>query len=183
MTLALVIPGISHAAQGGRPVITTQAAAELQSMSAEISAPSKTLIVARHGLEWWTAWYLHTHIAHENAVTEADWKNFDHVYFLHQKGGMQMGPMPGGPGMGGQRPPDRDFRPDGAPDFARAGFPAQQDANNQAFSPRGFGGPMGEPMIPEDAEITHEGEFFTMALAPAPDGLPMATNGNFSAKL
>jgi hypothetical protein len=37
-------------------------------------------------------------------------------------------------------------------------------------------------MIPDDAEIAHEGEFFTLALAPAPDGLPM-TNGNFAAKL
>ena len=41
---------------------------------------------------------------------------------------------------------------------------------------------MGEPMIPDDAEIAHEGEFFTLALASAPGGLPM-TNGNFAAKL
>ena len=68
MMLALVVPGILHAAQGGTPVITVEAAAELHSMSPNISAPEKTLIVARHGLEWWTAWYLHTHIAHENVV-------------------------------------------------------------------------------------------------------------------
>ena len=174
MMLALVVPGILHVVQGGRPVITVQAAEELRSMSSQISTPSKTLIVARHGLEWWTAWYLHTHIAHENAVSAADWKNFDHVYFLNQKGGMQMGPMSGGPMPSGRGQSDRQFPPDGRPDFGGAGF-----------SPRGFAGPgpMGEPMIPEDAEIAHEGEFFTLALAPAPEGMPGTTNRNFSAKL
>ncbi len=184
MMLALVTPGIMRASHGGRPVITIQAADELRSMSSNISAPEKTLIVARHGLEWWTAWYLHTHIAHENAVTAADWKNFDHVYFLHQKAGMQMpgGPMPGMPPMPG---PDRQFRPDGAPDFARAGFPPPGDPNNRSFPPRGFGGPgaMGEPMIPEDADITHDGEFFTLALAPAPEALATTTHVTYAQKL
>jgi hypothetical protein len=171
MMLALVVPGILHSLQGGRPVITTQAADELRSMSSNIAAPDKTLIVARHGLEWWTAWYLHTHIAHENAVTAADWKNFDNVYLLHQKAGMQMpgGPMPGMPGQ-----PDRQFGPNGSPDFARAGFP-----------PRGFGGPgpIGEPMIPEEADITHDGEFFTLALAPAPEAVAFKTNATFAQRL
>jgi len=171
MMLALVVPGILHASQGGRPVITTQAADELRSMSSTISAPEKTLIVARHGLEWWTAWYLHTHIAHENVVTAADWKNFDNVYFLHQKAGMQMpgGPVPGMPGQ-----TDRRIRQDAPPRFARAGFP-----------PRGFGGPgpMGEPMIPDDADITHDGEFFTLALAPAPEAFAAKTNATYAQRL
>ncbi len=180
MMLALVVPGIVHATQGGQPVITTQAADELRAMSSNIAAPNKTLVVARHGLEWWTAWYLHTHIAHENAVTAADWKNFDNVYFLHQKAGMEMpgGPMPGMPGQ-----PDRQFRRDGAPDFARAGFPPTGDASSRSFSPRGFSGgpgPMGEPMIPEAADITHDGEFFTLALAPAPEAFAAKTNAIYA---
>src|SRR5262249_25854902 len=120
MMLALVVPGILHATQGGAPVITNEAAAELKSMSPTIAAPEKTLIVARHGPEWWTAWYLHTHIAHENAVTASDWKNFDNVYFLHQKAGMQ---MPGGPGPGMPGQPNRQFRPDGPQNFGGPGFP------------------------------------------------------------
>jgi len=171
MMLALVVPGILHASQGGRPVITTQAADELRSMSSTISAPEKTLIVARHGLEWWTAWYLHTHIAHENVVTAADWKNFDNVYFRTKKAGMQMpgGPVPGMPGQ-----TDRRIRQDAPPRFARAGFP-----------PRGFGGPgpMGEPMIPDDADITHDGEFFTLALAPAPEAFAAKTNATYAQRL
>jgi hypothetical protein len=182
MMLALVVPGILHAVDGGRPVITVQAAEELQSMAKEITAPTKTLVVARHGLEWWTAWYLHTHIAHENAVTAADWKNFDNVFFLHQKAGMQMpgAPMPGMPGQ-----PDRQFRPDRPPDFAGGGFPPPRDFNNRSFPPRGFGGPgpMGEPRIPEDADITHDGEFFTLALAPAPEGFAPGTNNTYAQRL
>lgn len=183
MALALVVPGAMRVAHGGRPIITLEAAEELRSMASEISTPAKTLIVARHGLEWWTAWYLHTHIAHANALSEADWKNFDNVYFLRQKGGMQM-PFGGGPGPGRQQS-DRRFRPDGPPDFARDGFPPPRDFDRGPFpsrgpgGPGGFGGPggaMGEPPIPPDADITHEGEFFTMALVPTAEGFPMGTN-------
>ena len=178
MMLALVVPGILRVTQGGKPVITVQAAEELRAMSSQISAPAKTLVVARHGLEWWTAWYLHTHIAHENAVSATDWKNFDNVYFLRQKGGLQ---MPGGPGWGGA--PDRQFRPERSPEFAGGGFPRPDDFNHHSLPPRGFGGPMGEPMIPENADVTHDGEFFTLALAPAPEGFSAKSNGTYALKL
>jgi hypothetical protein len=179
IALALIVPGMMRAAHGGRPIITLQAANELRSMSSEIHEPAKTLVVARHGLEWWTAWYLHTHIAHVSALSEADWKNFDSIYFLRQKGGMQ---MPGGTGPGRQGPPDRQFRRDGPPDFAAGGFPPPGDFGRRSFSPRGPGGPgaMGEPRIPRDADITHEGEFFTLALVTTPEGLPMGTNGIYA---
>lgn len=190
MALALVVPGAMRVAQGGRPVITLKAASELRSMSAEISAPGKTLIVARHGLEWWAAWYLHTHIAHTSALTAADWKNFDAVYFLRQKGGMMM-PF-GGPGPGRQqfRPdgpfrPGGQFRPDGPPDFA-GGFPPPGDFPRRPFAQGRPGGPgmMGEPMIPRDADITHDGTFFTLALVPAPEGfLPEGFSPDADGKL
>ena len=64
IALALIVPGVMRVIQGGKPIITLEAANELKSLSSEISSPAKTLIVAQHGLEWWTAWYLHTHIAH-----------------------------------------------------------------------------------------------------------------------
>jgi hypothetical protein len=185
MMLALVIPGILHAKEGGKPVITTQAADELRAMSSNISAPEKTLVVARHGLEWWTAWYLHTHIAHENAVTAADYKNFSNVYFLHQKAGMLMPGMPAGPMPANPGQPDRQLRPTGQPDFARAGFPPPADFNKRPFPQRGFGGPggMGEPMIPNNADITHDGEFFTLALAPAPEAFAAKTNAIYAQQL
>lgn len=185
MALALIVPGAMRVARGGRPVITLEAANELRSLSAEISTPGKTLIVARHGLEWWAAWYLHTHIAHVNALTDADWKNFDAVYFLRQKGGMPFG----GPGPGRQPRPDGQFRPDGQlqfrpdgpPDFA-GGFSPPGDILRRPFAQGRPGGPgaMGEPMIPRDADITHDGEFFMLALVPTPEGFPGGPRGAFA---
>lgn len=39
---------------------------------------------------------------------------------------------------------------------------------------------MGEPRIPRDADITHDGEFFTLALVPVPEGFPSARNGELA---
>jgi hypothetical protein len=180
MALALIVPGAMRLAHGGRPVITLEAANELRSLSGEISAPGKTLIVARHGLEWWAAWYLHTHIAHVSALSGADWKNFDSVYFLRQKGGMQM-PF-GGLGPGREPRPNGQFRRGGPPDFA-GGFPPPGDfpGRNPQSRPGGPGA-VGEPFIPEDADITHDGRFFTLALVPTPEGFPPGARGNFTAR-
>jgi hypothetical protein len=174
VALALIVPGAMRVARGGQPIITLQAANELQSLSSEISSPAKTLIVARHGLEWWTAWYLHTHIAHANTLSDADWKTFDKVYFLRQKGGMPMpfgGPRPGNNARG------QNFRPDGPPNFA-GGFPPPDNFGGRPFPQRGPGGPgmMGEPRIPEGADITYDGRFFTLAWVPTPEGVSLGTN-------
>jgi hypothetical protein len=42
---------------------------------------------------------------------------------------------------------------------------------------------MGESMIPEDADIAHDGEFFTLALAPAPEAFASKTNATYAQKL
>jgi hypothetical protein len=39
---------------------------------------------------------------------------------------------------------------------------------------------MGEPMIPEDSDVTHDGEFFTLALAPAPEAFASKTNATYA---
>jgi len=158
IALPLVVGGILHTAGGGRPVITPAAAAELRSLAGEISAPEKTLIVARHGLEWWTAWFLHTHIAHVDALKDRDWQDYAQVYFLRQKAGMQspFGPPPGR----GAFPPDRGGRGFDAGPPGGGNFPPR-------FGPPG-GGAMMEPVIPPDAEITHDGECFTLALVRSP---------------
>jgi hypothetical protein len=163
--LMLVVPGAMLALRGGHPIITLEAADELQAMSGQLTAPEKTLIVARHGLEWWTAWYLHTHIAHMNAINDDDWKNFDRVYFLRQNGGMAGGPgMMGGPRHvrpGGQRNADNGF-----------GFPGMPPGGFNGRPPGPGGGAFGEPMIPSSAEIAHDGKYFTLALIPTPITFP-----------
>ncbi|MFM2082323.1 MAG: hypothetical protein RL380_1014 [Verrucomicrobiota bacterium] len=139
IAIALVGAGIVRLKGGGRPVITLAAADELRALAGELSAPEKSLIVARHGLEWWTAWLLHTHIAHADVLQDSDWQTYDQVFFLRQKAGAQ---MPFGP-----RPGNGNFPP-------RNGSPG--------------GGAFGEPVIPRNAEVTHDGECFTLALVKEP---------------
>lgn len=43
-----------------------------------------TLLVTRHGLEWWTAWYLRKPIAQEQAVTEKDFDIYDKILIVNQ---------------------------------------------------------------------------------------------------
>jgi hypothetical protein len=91
----LLTPSIFAIQEGGRPIITPEAREELRRLAAQIDAPSTTLIVARHGLEWWTAWTLGTHIAQPQALQPADWEHYRSVCFLEEKRiGM------GGPGAG-----------------------------------------------------------------------------------
>ena len=155
---AIVGAGIPHVIQGGQPVITLAAADELRSLTGEFSAPKKTLIVARHGLEWWTSWFLHTHIAHADALKDSDWQDYQQIFFLRQKAGMQMpfGPRPGNR----QFPQDRSGR-------GFAGGPPNQGNFPPPGGPPG-GGAMAEPMIPPDAEVTQDGEYFILALVRSP---------------
>ncbi len=91
-----VASGALYAAGGGRPIITVAHRDELRSLAPLIAAPERTLIVAPHGLEWWTAWTLRTHIAQPSAVSREDWARYDQVLYLSEKGGT---PRHGGPGL------------------------------------------------------------------------------------
>jgi len=160
IALGLVGTGVVRVKAGGRPIITPRAADELRSLAGNLSAPEKTLIVARHGLEWWTAWFLHTHIAHVDVLKDSDWQNYQQIYFLRQKAGMH---LPAGPRPGqGQFPPNF-----GGP--GRAGG-----------RPPGGGGAMAEPMIPRHAAITHDGGCFTLARVMTPIRRRPAPAENFN---
>lgn len=165
--------GSFQLARGGRPIISEEAQAELKTLAPLVKDPASTLIVARHGLEWWTAWTLHTHIAQAQALSSQDWKKFKEVWFIQPKGNMGpggFGPPQGGPEgrrgpgespgilgflMGGGRPPQRMQGP--PPGIGGMGRPPGG----------GPGGMMGAP-IPEDAYILHDGAHFTLARVAAP---------------
>lgn len=154
LTAATSIPLLSR---GGHPTISVAAFEELRALTAQVTQPNRTLVVARHGLEWWSAWTLHTHIAQSRAVLASDWSKYDTVLFIQEKGTRR---------HGGERPdrkPMDPFRrdrggasPDGEPPMDRRG------------PPPGFGGPQGGPPmmeaeIPSDAEILHDGTYFRLA--------------------
>ncbi len=153
---ALLAPVAPRLLAGGQPIITEAAKAELSTLAASVEDPAHTLIVARHGLEWWTAWTLHTHIAQPQAVTAEDWKRFKYVWFIEQKQGM------GRPSMFGMFNPGRPpgGGPGGPPPFGRGMGPPPGMPRGPGRPP-GPGGMMGAPM-PEEAVILHEGTYFKL---------------------
>jgi hypothetical protein len=140
-----------------------EAAQELRTLSRCVSQPGRTLVVARHGLEWWTAWTLHTHVAQARALRAEDWSKYAEVLFLEEKGAG--GRDRGGPG-GFAPPGGRGGRERPPPGF---GGPSR------AGGPSGFGGPGGAPPmmeaeIPQSAEVLHNGTYFRLArVREAPD--------------
>lgn len=167
--IAALLPSMMKLRDGARPIISVEAQKELQSLAACVEDPAHTLIVARHGLEWWTAWTLHTHIAQAQALTPEDWEKYKYVWFIEEKRGMNMpfGPSGSGgpPGVFGSlfafgRPP-----PGGAGQ-RRVGQPPDMMPPGMGRSgPGGRGGPMGMmgAPIPDDAEVLHEGTHFKLA--------------------
>ena len=151
----MIGPSFFVVCDGGRPAISEDGLRELRSLAPLIANPNKTLVVARHGMEWWASWALHTHIAQAPALRSADWQTFEAVYFLRSKNDNR--PMPGGgPGafsllrmLGGGPPP-----PGGPPH----GGPAHTM------------NPMDDPEIPRDAETVHDGIQFIFSRVSAPPG-------------
>lgn len=71
----------------GRPkkgVIDHKSFEDLKLMKAVIINNDKTIVVAKHGLEWWAAWVLHTKVAQEKAIGEDFNHKYENIYFLHQ---------------------------------------------------------------------------------------------------
>ena len=141
ISVCVIGPSFEILHRGGMPIVNEEGLRELRSLAPLLVNPDKTLIAARHGMEWWTAWTLHTHIAQIPALRTSDWQAFDAVFLLRSKkddrstlgGGFA---KPPGPPLGGSR----------------------RDTN-----------PMAEPEIPSDAEIIHDGNTFILArIASAP---------------
>ena len=141
----MIGPSVFVVRDGGKSAISEDGLRELRSLFPLIANPAKTLVVARHGLEWWTAWTLHTHIAQVPALRSSDWQDFEAVYFLRSKTDNR--PMPGI--FGGAPLPPRG-RPPGGP------------AHNL--------NPMEDPEIPDDAGTVHDGDQLIFSRVSAPPG-------------
>ena len=63
-----------------QPILNAQALQELGSLSRQIQ-PTQTLVVAPHGVEWWTAWLLRCRISQPQALLEEDRHTYQ-VYWL-----------------------------------------------------------------------------------------------------
>jgi len=70
----------------GHAIISDADAAEMTSLRGLITEPTRTLVVAAHGLEWWAGFYLKTAVA-EGKPPEDAFARYDYVYYLEQVGG------------------------------------------------------------------------------------------------
>ncbi|OGY25779.1 MAG: hypothetical protein A2Z24_01315 [Candidatus Woykebacteria bacterium RBG_16_44_10] len=83
------------------PSINKEAYNHLLKLKKMIDNPEETLIITRHGLEWWLAWVLEVDVGQMPSLTKESFQNYDNVYLLRQKSGQQnVGP----PGPGGSFP-------------------------------------------------------------------------------
>lgn len=79
--------------------ITEEAYEDLYNLKPVITEPEKSIITARHGLEWWASWVLETDISHGQDRIEDIQDDYDHIYYLVQISGHgEFGQF--GPGQG-----------------------------------------------------------------------------------
>jgi hypothetical protein len=135
------VPLLAH---GGQPILSEAAYEELAALVPRIAQPQRTLVVARHGLEWWAAWALHTRVAQMKALRAEDWSAYGEVLFLQSK--------EEGDGFARRRLPAGRF-----PGLPPSGFPG-----------RGAPPPMMEASFPPDADMLHDGPRFKLARVGAP---------------
>ncbi len=146
--------------------------AEIEALRPLITEPDKTVIVARHGVEWWAAWILRTKIAQAPALTNATWQRYDHVLFLQQIGGPRgFGPgMPPGGGPFGSPPPPFGRPPRGMPPGPPNGGPPPFGRPPSGGPP--MGGNMQEVQLPDTAKVLRRGQYFQLAEVDEPFEIP-----------
>lgn len=69
---------------GRPPSITEPAYDELHQMVGLITDPKKSLVVARHGLEWWAGWVLATNVAEASSFDAKTISKYPAVFYLQQ---------------------------------------------------------------------------------------------------
>ena len=119
-----------HGGGGSGNMMNEHLALELKSLRESIPNPTKTLVVARHGLEWWAGFVLHTPVRMGQIPSNA-FEKYDRVLILESidirgpggpgglggRGGPGGSGGFGGPGGSGQlRPGDLAFDPQNGPD-------------------------------------------------------------------
>lgn len=70
------------------PAISKEAFLDLENLKLHISYPDQTLIIARHGLEWWTAWALKTKVGQDKSLDKTTSINVSKVISLVQLEGV-----------------------------------------------------------------------------------------------
>jgi energy-coupling factor transporter ATP-binding protein EcfA2 len=68
-------------------VIDKNAYKELKSLHSVIKVDNETIVIARHGLEWWTAWALYTKVGQDKAIDSELFNKYRRIIFINQISG------------------------------------------------------------------------------------------------
>lgn len=88
--ILLTFTSLSILAIAGNPkqtVLDQSAYENLKELKSVIKGDHETIIIARHGLEWWTAWALNTKIAQDKAIDKNFFEKYQNVIFINQING------------------------------------------------------------------------------------------------
>ena len=132
-----------------KPCIEDLAFQDLQNIGKYLPENKEnSIIIASHGLEFWTAWALNVKVGQDRAMDKIGLDKYKMVIFLHQKNEDRSGPMGGKPshkpGLGmGERSPS------GTPMGTPMGSPMGSR----------IGPPMGRP-VPENFKLIYSSSYF-----------------------
>lgn len=160
-SVALGIAALATNAIGGRggpplsspQMISAEGFAELRGWRDELAARGTTVVVARHGLEFWAAFALDCD-ARQSQLKDSDFDLYQHRYLLYERHD------------GSRHDGSRSDRPPG--DFA---------PDRPQRRPPPMGDPMSAPQLPASARVFMQGKHFTLYEAPATDDAESARRG------
>ena len=69
-------------------ILNQEAYEDLKKLHSIIKPDNQTIVIARHGLEWWTAWTLKTKVGQDKAMKEDFYAKYRNVFILHQINGL-----------------------------------------------------------------------------------------------
>jgi hypothetical protein len=86
LVLFSIIPGFG-VVKMKQPILTSQAYADLVRLKPLVEASDSSIVIARHGLEWWAGWALQSNIGNEKGVDDLLFQKYVDIFFLKQKKG------------------------------------------------------------------------------------------------
>ena len=121
----ILIPTILAFPIISKPSIPVESFSEFESISEIIKNPQKTLIVTKHGLEWWASWSLKTPVVQDLHLTEEILDKYETVLFLVEGKAENFDKKsPSRPGIGGSgKAPPPQNREQKGPDFEEVRVP------------------------------------------------------------
>lgn len=82
--LLTLLCGIGGLTAIRKPAITPESFQDLRNLGNKVKISRNDLVVARHGLEWWTGWALKCRTGKEYCLRQSDWDKYPAIYLVRQ---------------------------------------------------------------------------------------------------